>query len=112
DAREMADALRQAGRAGGSAPAPRPVRSVPRAATPARPQPILAKLPARPEPARTEAEPEGREDRKLALLLVTAAMVLMLMLIAAGWFLIGHDGATVPVLPAGTATSTIPRTPS
>ncbi len=107
----MADALRQAGRAGASPPVPRPVRSVPRGATPAPPRPILARLPARPEPARAAEAPEAREDRKLALLLVTAAVVLMLMLIAAGWLLIGHDGTAAPVLPAGAATSTIPRTP-
>jgi hypothetical protein len=34
-------------------------------------------------------------------------VVLLLMLVAAGWFLIGRDGAVAPVLPAaGTATTT------
>src|SRR6266545_101086 len=104
DAREMADALRQAGRAGAPAlAAPRPVRSAPRG-NPAPPQPILAKLPARPEPARQTAESK-EDDRKLALLLVVAAVVLMLMVIAAGWLLIGRDGAAEPMLPAGAATS-------
>lgn len=112
DAREMADSLRQAGRGWASVPAPRPVRSVSRATQPAPPQPILAKLPPRPELARAAtAEREGQEDRRLAILLVTAALVLMVMLVAAGWFLIGRDGAAAPALPAGTATSTVPPTP-
>ncbi len=108
DAREMADALRQAGRAGSPARASRPAPSV----SPSDPQPILARIPtARPEPP-TVVQDEGKEDRKLALLLVTVAMLLMLMLVAAGWFLIGRDGAAGPVLPAGTATTTAPRTPA
>lgn len=105
DAREMADALRQAGRAGAPAQPVRPVRSIARTD----PRPILARLPARPQAPETVQE--GAEDRKLALLLVTAAVVLMLMLVAAGWFLIGRD-AVQPVLPAGTADSTIPGTSS
>jgi hypothetical protein len=32
----------------------------------------------------------------------------MLMLIAAGWFLVGRDGTVEPALPAGTADSTLP----
>lgn len=105
DAREMADALRQAGRAGAPARAVRPVRSV----APSAPRPILARLPApRPEPPKVVPD-EAREDRKLAMVLVTAAVVLMLMLVAAGWFLIGRDGAAAPVLPAaGTATTAGP----
>jgi len=111
DAREMADALRQAGRAGASAPAPRPV-PVPRAAAPARLRPVLARLPARPEPAKAAPEPEVREDRKLAFLLVTTTVVLLLMLIAAGWLLIGRGGTATPAPPAGTATSSmLPRMP-
>lgn len=106
DAREMADALRQAGRAGAPAQPARPVRSIARPD----PRPVLARLPARPQAA-SEAVREGAEDRKLALLLVTAAVVLMLMLIAAGWFLIGRD-AMQPVLPAGAAGPTIPGIPS
>jgi len=106
DAGEMADALRQAGRAGASEPAaPRPVRSVPHA-NPAPLKPIIAKLPSRPEPAR-ETEESKEDDRKLALLLVAAAVVLMLMVIAAGWLLIGRDGAAEPVLPAGAASSSM-----
>ncbi|HKH49843.1 MAG TPA: hypothetical protein VKM72_34755 [Thermoanaerobaculia bacterium] len=110
DAREMADALRQAGRAGTPVLAPRPVRSAARATPQAALQPVLVKLPARPEPPK--AAQEGSEDRKLALLLVAAAVVLMLMLIAAGWFLIGRDGISQPPLPGGAATSTAPRMPS
>ena len=111
DAREMADALRLAGRAGSPVlPPPRPSRSV------ARPEPArlqsIARLPSRPEPAR--AVPEDGDDRKLALLLVAAALVLLLMVIAAGWLLIGGEGIAEPVLPGtGTADgSMLPRTPS
>jgi serine/threonine protein kinase len=111
EAREMADALRQAGRAGSPARTSRPARS----ASPAGPRPIIAqniaRIPAaRPEP-RKEVQDDSREDRKLALLLLTAAMILMLMLVAAGWFLIRRDGIKAPVLPAGAATSVALRTP-
>lgn len=109
DAREMADALRQAGRAGTPMLAPRPVRAVPRADLQAAPHPVLVKLPSRSEPPKPALE--GGEDRRLALLLVTAAVVLMLLLLAAGWFLIKRDGLSQPLLPGGTATTTIPRAP-
>lgn len=108
DAREMADALRLAGRAGTPAHVPRAVPSVPPAAAQAAPKPVLVKLPARPEPPR-EVE-ESTEDRNLALLLVVVAVILMLLLIAAGWFLIGRDGGAEPVLP-GAAAPALPRTP-
>ena len=65
----------------------------------------------RPEPPKAVQERSGRTG-SWRLLLVTAAVVLMLMLIAAGWFLIGRDGIAQPVLPAGTAASTIPGMPS
>lgn len=107
DAREMADALRQAGRAGAPARASSPARSV----SPSAPQPILARLPTRPEPSR-KVEDDGQEDRKLALLLLTATVLLMMMLVAAGWFMIGRNGAAEPVLPGGAATSTNPRVPN
>ena len=114
DAREMADALRQAGRTGAPAPAraPRPARSVP----PAGPQALIARniarFPAaRPEPRKEVVRDDSREDRKLALLLLTAAVILMLMLVAAGWFLIGRD-AKAPVLPAGAAPPVALRAPS
>jgi serine/threonine protein kinase len=112
DAREMADALRQASRTGAPAlAAPRPARSAVRP-EPSRPHPI-AKLPSRAEPPRAPAT-EDRDDRKLASLLVVAAVVLMLMVIAAGWLLIGSKQGTEPVLPGtGTAAaSTLPRMPS
>lgn len=109
DAREMADALRQAGRAGAPARAAHPVRP----ASPAAPRPILARLPARPEPPEVVQErDESREDRKLALLLLTSAMLLLLMLVAAGWFLIGREGRKTPLLPAGTAASPALRMPN
>ena len=115
DAGEMAEALRQAGRAGAPAPAraPRPARSVSPSADP---HPLIARNVAR-LPAARLVEPQkavqddSREDRKLALLLLTAAMILMLMLVAAGWFLIGRDART-PVLPAGAGSSVALRTPS
>jgi serine/threonine protein kinase len=112
DAREMADALRQAGRAGAPVRAARPMRSVSRSGLqPDLPQNI-ARIPAvRPEPPKVVQREEDREDRKLALLLVTAAMLLMLMLVAAGWFLIRRDGTRMPGPPAGTATSTAAQTP-
>jgi serine/threonine protein kinase len=107
DAREMADALRQAGRAGAPARAVRPARPISRAD----PQPVLARLPARPEPPQ-EIQEERREDRKIALLLLTASMLLLLLLIAAAWFLIRRDGVPAPDPPGETATSTVPRPPT
>jgi serine/threonine protein kinase len=97
DAREMAEALRQAGRAGSPLLAPRPVPQGSRSteATPARPQPI-ARLTARPEAA---AETEEHQDRRLALLLVAAALVLLLIVIAAGWLLVGGRKNVRPVFP-------------
>lgn len=104
DAREMAEALRQAGRAGAPARTALPVRSV----APSDLRPVVARIPAaHPEPPKV-AQEESTEDRKLALLLVMAAVVLLLMLVAAGWFLIGRDGAPAPALPAGTAAAAAP----
>ncbi len=103
DAGEMADALRQAGRAGApAAPAPRPARNV----QPSGPRPVLVRLPApRPEIPRRVQE-EGWEDRKLAILLLTAAVLLMVLLVTAGWFLLERDAVVVPVLP-GTLPSAV-----
>ena len=108
DAREMADALRQAGRMGVPAHPSRPERPA-HSVSQSAPRPILARLPTRAEPPKVTKEEDGKEDRKLALLLLTVAVLLMMMLVAAGWFLIGRDGATAPVLPGGTAGSANPR---
>jgi hypothetical protein len=109
DAREMADALRQAGRAGAPVRAERPIRSRSNS-QPDLPQNIARIPTVRSEPPKVAQHDEDREDRKLALLLVTAAMILLLMLVAAGWFLIRRDGTAVPLPPGGTATSAVPRT--
>lgn len=98
DAREMSEALRQAGRAGSPLLAPRPVRQGSRSAetTPAHPHPI-ARLKVGPE--LSAAEGEEHQDRRLALLLVAAALVLLLIVIAAGWLLIGGRKNIRPVFP-------------
>ncbi|HET9210402.1 MAG TPA: hypothetical protein VFR03_08385 [Thermoanaerobaculia bacterium] len=98
DAREMSEALRQAGRAGAPLLAPRPVRQDSRSAgiTPARPQPI-ARLAPRSEPS--TGEKEEHQDRRLALLLVTVALILLLLVLATGWFLIGGRKNIRPVFP-------------
>lgn len=98
DAREMSEALRQAGRSGSPLLAPRPVRQGVRSGetTPARP-PSIARLTVRPEISATEKEEQ--QDRRLALLLVTAALVLLLIVIAAGWLLIGGRKNIRPAFP-------------
>ena len=79
-AAEMAEALRQAGRARASAvTAPGP-RAVPPAAV--TPFPTS-------QPARAEESEDG--DRRWALLLLAVTLLLMLSVIATGWFLIGGD---------------------
>lgn len=79
-AAEMAEALRQAGRVRGSAvTAPGP-RAVPASAV--TPFPIS-------QPARSEESEDG--DRRWALLLLAVTLLLMLSVIATGWFLIGGD---------------------
>jgi serine/threonine protein kinase len=97
DAREMSEALRQAGRAGSPLLAPRPLRQGSRSAetAPARPLPIRMN----PRPELSAAEREEQQDRRLALLLVTAALVLLLIVIAAGWLLIGGRKSVRPAFP-------------
>jgi len=99
DAAEMAEALRQAGRTTGRAEVPAravrgPVRVSPQA---------IATLPSRSGPAQ---EPTEDEDRRFALLLVAAAFLLMLTVIAAGWFLIDRSDLADPFsAPAGTSSN-------
>lgn len=84
-AAEMAEALRQAGRARPSAllpVGPRPVQSSAAAVTP---------FPCAPHPRLEDAE---SGDRRWALLLLAVTLLLMLSVIATGWFLIG--GEAVP----------------
>lgn len=80
-AAEMAEALRQAGRARGP-------RAVPPAAG-TRPETAAVTL----FPTSQRAHPEGSEhgDRRWALLLLAVTLLLMLSVIATGWFLIGGD---------------------
>lgn len=96
DAREMSEALRQAGR-GGSPLLARPARQGSRPAeAPVRPHPI-ARLNTRSE--LTATEKEEQQDRRLALLLMTAALVLLLIVLAVGWLLIGGRKDLRPAFP-------------
>ncbi|HYO13934.1 MAG TPA: hypothetical protein VE685_12130, partial [Thermoanaerobaculia bacterium] len=92
-AREMAEALREAGRAGARrlrperrSPVPKEVREAPvRLVTPLR-TPVA--------PRRPEESEEGDLWRALLLLVVT--LLLIAFLIATGWFIIGQDGSPWP----------------
>jgi serine/threonine protein kinase len=98
-AAEMAEALRQAGRVRGASalPAPGP-RAVPAAAV--TPFPTS-------QPARSEDSEDG--DRRWALLLLAVTLLLMLSVIATGWFLIGGD--TLPDTQGAAKTSRIEPEP-
>jgi hypothetical protein len=85
-AAEMAEALRQAGRArpvSMLSPGPRVVSNEAGAAV--TPFPSVARM-------RTESTEDG--DRRWALLLLAVTLLLMLSVIATGWFLIGGDTST------------------
>lgn len=94
-ARDMAEALREAGRAGARraglrherrSPVPEEVREAPvRLVTPLR-TPVASRRP--------ESSEEGDLWRALLLLVVT--LLLMAFLIATGWFIIGQDGSPWP----------------
>jgi serine/threonine-protein kinase len=104
DAAEMAEALRQAGRSTGRTEVPTRARGPVRVSTPA-----IATLPSRSGPAQ---EPVEDKDRRFALLLVAAAFLLMLTVIAAGWFLIDRSDLADPFsAPAGTS-SNLPDRPA
>lgn len=96
-AAEMAEALRQTARAGEAAPAAS--ASTPQAPAPAEGaraetwHPTVAALPVR-NGLRSAEAGDGEGDRRFALLLVATALLLMLSVIAAGWFLIGQDTLT------------------
>lgn len=77
NASEMADALRQAGRAR------------PPALVPAGPRPVPAAVTPFPTAPRAEAAEDG--DRRWALLLLAVTVLLMLSVIATGWFLVGGE---------------------
>lgn len=98
-AAEMAEALRHAGRARGvsALPASGP-RAVPSAAV--TPFPIS-------QPSRSEQSEDG--DRRWALLLLAVTLLLMLSVIATGWFLIGGD--TLPETQGASKTSRIEPEP-
>jgi eukaryotic-like serine/threonine-protein kinase len=105
-AAEMADALRQVGRAGSPGLVSTPVQREARVRVVRGPVPVpapVATLPARPQ------EHSEDEDRRFALLLVAAALLLMLTAIAAGWLLIGRTGAASlhpsPAAAAGTSSN-------
>jgi serine/threonine protein kinase len=118
DAAEMAEALRQAGRTG--APAMPVAASATSAVSPAATRtplavvpPPVATLPARAERP-TEAD-EDREDRRFALLLVAAALLVILGVIATGWLLIGRGSLATPSAnpaPAQTSSDLPARPPS
>ena len=105
-AAEMAEALRQAGRARPASAVPPPgprgvgdekIESVGTAVTPF---PTAARL-------RVESTEDG--DRRWALLLLAVTLLLMLSVIATGWFLIGGDPATGS---AGATRSAVESAPS
>lgn len=97
-AAEMSDALRQAGRARAAAPASGP-RAVPPAAD--------SRVTPFPSPQRARSEDSEDGDRRWALLLLAVTLLLMLSVIATGWFLIGGDAVDVPEIP-GSAQTSIP----
>jgi serine/threonine protein kinase len=96
-AAEMAEALRQAGRARGASALPAPG---PRAVAAVTPFPIS-------QPARSEESEDG--DRRWALLLLAVTLLLMLSVLATGWFLIGGD--TLPETQGAAKTSRIEPEP-
>lgn len=92
-AADMEDALRQAGRVRPAmAPIPKMMAS-PLASNPAAPvRPETASVTPFPAMVRTRPPEETEEgDRRWALLLLTVTLLLMLSVIATGWFLIGGD---------------------
>jgi eukaryotic-like serine/threonine-protein kinase len=94
-AAEMAEALRQAGRARAVSVLPTPgLRSVP-GETLVSPQPGAAVTPF-PSVARLRTESTEDGDRRWALLLLAVTLLLMLSVIATGWFLIGGGDPSDP----------------
>lgn len=83
-AAEMAEALRQAGRARSVSVLPAPREESGEAGAAVTPFPSVARVP-------KESTEDG--DRRWALLLLAVTLLLMLSVIATGWFLIGGDAA-------------------
>lgn len=106
NAAEMAEALRQAGRA-------RPASLLPPAGPRSLPAETAAVTPF-PSAARFRAESTEDGDRRWALLLLAVTLLLMLSVIATGWFLIGGDtgaesaGATRSAISATSAIDSVP----
>ena len=100
----MAEALRQAGRARGVSALPAPG---PRAVPDFHPESAaVTPFPSAPRPRSEESE-DG--DRRWALLLLAVTLLLMLSVIATGWFLIGGD--TLPETQGAAKTSRIEPEP-
>ncbi|HEX7185607.1 MAG TPA: hypothetical protein VF756_27530 [Thermoanaerobaculia bacterium] len=104
DAAEMADALRSTGRVSGASV--RRDSAAPRETAPASISSVR-QLPVRfiPDPA---PEPSEGSDRRFALMLVAAALLLMLTVIATGWFLIApasEDASAPRPIPAAPVSS-------
>jgi serine/threonine-protein kinase len=96
-AAEMAEALRQAGRARGVSALPvRGPKAVPEIAA-------VTPFPSAQRPRSEESEDGDRRDRRWALLLLAVTLLLMLSVIATGWFLIGGD--TLPETQGAAKTS-------
>ncbi|HWM94330.1 MAG TPA: serine/threonine-protein kinase [Thermoanaerobaculia bacterium] len=92
-AAEMAEALRQAGRARKAVPVPglRAVASAKAAITAVGGRSEDGAVTPFPVAARPQVEESATGDRRWALLLLTVTLLLMLSVIATGWFLIGGD---------------------
>jgi serine/threonine protein kinase len=95
DATEMAEALRQAGRARSAAPrsAGRGQAGLPAAVPEDASRAIAAVMPF-PALRHPDADDNEDGDRRWALLLLAVTLLLMLSVIATGWFLIGGDGVS------------------
>jgi serine/threonine protein kinase len=110
-AAEMAEALRQAGRARAvsvlPAPGPRGILGLP--GDPAEPpQPGSAAVTPFPSAARPRTESSEDGDRRWALLLLAVTLLLLLSVIATGWFLIGGDPAAEGAGPARSVVESAP----
>jgi serine/threonine protein kinase len=94
-AAEMAEALRQAGRArpASAAPGPRGIleKALESGERAEPPQPWSTAVTPFPTAARLRVESTEDGDRRWALLLLAVTLLLMLSVIATGWFLIGGD---------------------
>ncbi len=99
-AAEMGEALRQAGRA-------RSVSVLPARGVSAKSGEEGAAVTPFPSVARVRKEGAEDGDRRWALLLLAVTLLLMLSVIATGWFLIGGDAAPAPARAAGATRSAV-----